>query len=91
VDTIVDIFSYPCQITSDAGEITVTTVGTREAWVPQIQRLVATHREIGVHTAEALELRAPRAALPSSSGSHLTPTRRDSAASWERANIFRRP
>jgi hypothetical protein len=31
VDTIVDLFSYPCQITSDAGEITVTTVGTREA------------------------------------------------------------
>jgi hypothetical protein len=55
VEAIVDLFSYPCQITSDAGGVTVTTV-TREAWVPQIDRLVAAYREIGVCTAEVLEL-----------------------------------
>jgi hypothetical protein len=56
VEAIVDLFSYPCQITSDAGEVTVTTVGTREAWVPQVQRLVSAYREIGVRSAVFLEL-----------------------------------
>jgi hypothetical protein len=56
VEAIVDLFSYPCQITSDAGEVTVTTVGTREAWAPQIERLVAAYREIGIRTADVLEL-----------------------------------
>jgi hypothetical protein len=56
VEAIVDLFSYPCQIASDADGVTVTTVGTREAWVSQIDRLVAAYREIGVRTAEALEL-----------------------------------
>jgi hypothetical protein len=55
VEAIVDLFSYPCQITSDAGEVTVTRVATRAAWVPQIDRLVASYREIGVRTAEVLE------------------------------------
>jgi hypothetical protein len=55
VEAIVDLFSYPCQITSDAGEVTVTRVATRAAWVPQIDRLVAAYREIGVRTAEVLE------------------------------------
>jgi hypothetical protein len=54
---IVDQFCYPCQITSDAGEITVTIVPTREAWIPQIERLVGTYRAIGVHAAEQVELR----------------------------------
>jgi hypothetical protein len=53
---IVDLFSYPCQITSDAGEVQVTTVATREEWVAQIDRLVGVYREIGVRTAEVLEL-----------------------------------
>jgi hypothetical protein len=56
VKAIADLFSYPCQITSDAGEVTVTTVVTREAWLPQLGRLVATYREIGVRTAEVSEL-----------------------------------
>jgi hypothetical protein len=56
VEAIVDLFSYPCQITSDAGEVTVTTVGTREAWVPEVERLVSAFREIGVRSAAFLEL-----------------------------------
>jgi hypothetical protein len=56
VEAIVDLFSYPCQITSDAGEVTVTTVGSREAWVPQVERLVSAYREIGVRSAAFLEL-----------------------------------
>lgn len=57
-EAIVDLFSYPCQITSDAGEVTVTTVATREAWVPQVDRIVAAYREIGIRRAEVLELHA---------------------------------
>jgi hypothetical protein len=58
VEAIVDLFSYPCQITSDAGEVMVTTVRAREAWVPEIDRLVAAYRGIGVRTVEVLELHA---------------------------------
>jgi hypothetical protein len=56
VSAIVDLFSYPCQITSDTGEIVVVTVPTREAWVPQIDRLVEAYRTIGVRSAEIHEL-----------------------------------
>jgi hypothetical protein len=56
VEAIVELFCYPCQITSDAGEVAVTTVATRAAWFSQIDRLVAGYREIGVRTAEVLEL-----------------------------------
>ncbi len=56
VAAIADLFSYPCLITSDAGEITVTTVPTREAWVPQIERLVAAYQTIGLRSAEVLKL-----------------------------------
>ena len=51
VEAIADLFSYPCQIASDAGEVTVTTVATREAWVPQVDRLVSAYRAIGVRSA----------------------------------------
>src|SRR5215211_7277962 len=53
---IADLFSYPCQVTSDAGEITVTTVRSREAWLPQIHRLLAAYRAIGIRSAQVLEL-----------------------------------
>jgi hypothetical protein len=53
---IADLFFYPCQITSDAGEISVATVRSREAWAPQLERLVAAYRAIGVRSAEVLEL-----------------------------------
>jgi hypothetical protein len=53
---ISDLFSYPCQVTGDAGELAVTTVATREAWIPEIERLVAAYRAIGAHAAEVLRL-----------------------------------
>jgi hypothetical protein len=56
VSAIADLFSYPCQITTDVGEIEVTTVPTREAWVPQLERLVGAYRMIGVRSAEFMEL-----------------------------------
>jgi hypothetical protein len=63
---IAELFSYPCQVTADGGELAITTVATREAWIHQIERLVAAYRAIGVHAAEVLGLHvtelAPRLA-----------------------------
>jgi hypothetical protein len=56
VPAIADLFSYPSQVTSDAGELAVTTVPTREAWIPQIERLFAAYRAVGVQAAEVLGL-----------------------------------
>jgi hypothetical protein len=55
-EAIADMFAYPCQLTSDESEITVTTVPTREAWLPQVEQLVAAYKAIGVRAAEILEL-----------------------------------
>jgi hypothetical protein len=57
VPAIADLFSYPCQITSEAGEISVIAVPIREAFVPQVERLVSAYRAIGVRSAEVLESR----------------------------------
>jgi hypothetical protein len=66
VPAIADLFSYPCQVTGDAGELAITTVATREEWIPEIERLVAAYRAIGVQAAEVLGLHvtelAPRLA-----------------------------
>jgi hypothetical protein len=66
VPAIAALFSYPCQVTGDAGGLAVTTVATREAWIPQIDGLVAAYRAIGARAAEVLELEvtelAPRLA-----------------------------
>lgn len=52
---VADLFTYPCQITSDAGERPVTIVADREAWADQLERLLDTYREIGVRSAEILD------------------------------------
>jgi hypothetical protein len=52
---VADLFTYPCQITSDAGERPVTTVPQREAWVGQLERLLDTYRQLGVRSAEILD------------------------------------
>jgi hypothetical protein len=72
VGAIADLFSYPCQITSDAGEIDVTLASTREASLPQIERLVGVYRAIGVRSAEVLDLRV----------AELTPRLAQAAVRW---------
>ncbi len=57
VRAILELFSYPCQITSDGGRISVISVPTRDVWLPQIERLMGAYRSIGVRSAEVLELR----------------------------------
>ena len=63
------MFAYPRQLTSDESEITVTTVPTREAWLPQVERLVAAYRAIGVDAAEILA----RAALADDAQTRIRP------------------
>ncbi len=53
---IADLFFYPCQITSDADQITVMTAPTRDTWLPQVERLVEVYRSIGVRSAEVIDL-----------------------------------
>ena len=53
---IADFFHYPFQITSDAGAVSVTAVPSREAWLPQLERLVGAYLLLGVHTADVLSL-----------------------------------
>ncbi len=55
-NVIADYFHYPFQVTSDAGAVSVTAVPSREAWLPQLERLVGAYRLIGVHTADVLSL-----------------------------------
>ena len=52
---VADLFTYPCQITSDAGERPVTAVADRQAWTGHLERLLDTYREIGVRSAAILE------------------------------------
>ena len=57
VSAIEELFSYPCLITSDADLIEVTVVYAREDWLPQLERLVAAYRAIGVRSADPLDVR----------------------------------
>ncbi len=52
---VADLFAYPCHVTSDVGEVTSATVATRDAWLPQVDRLLAGYRRIGVRSAAVLE------------------------------------
>lgn len=57
VSRIADHFSYPFLIASDGDEIDVTIIDSREAWIPQVERLVAVYRTIGVRSARAIRVR----------------------------------
>lgn len=71
-EVIADLFFYPCQVTSDAGEIGVVTVPTRDVWLPQLERLLETYRSIGVRSAEVVELQVVE----------LTPRLAQAAITW---------
>jgi hypothetical protein len=48
VDAICRGFAFPVQVVGDAGEVAVVVVPSIEAWVPQIERIVAAYRLLGV-------------------------------------------
>lgn len=57
VARIADHFAYPLHLISDANQISLIVLGMREDWVPQLERLVAGYRRIGVRAARAREIR----------------------------------
>jgi heme-degrading monooxygenase HmoA len=56
VEAIADRFAYPCQITNAAQLTTITTVSSREEWLPQLHQLVDSYRKIGVRAAQVVDL-----------------------------------
>ncbi len=53
---IADLFAYPATVVGDApGGLTVARVVSREAWLPQIERLLEAYRAMGVRSAQARE------------------------------------
>lgn len=57
VEAVADMFAYPWQLTSGGDEAGVTIVAAREAWLPELERLVVAYRTIGVAAAEILDRR----------------------------------
>jgi hypothetical protein len=53
---ILDHFAFPCHITSEAREVTLTPIAGREEGVHMVEHLLALYREVGVSTARVLEL-----------------------------------
>jgi hypothetical protein len=51
-------FAFPLHLTSDAGEVTLSTVPAPAAWLPQLERLVGAYRTVGVRSARPLETSA---------------------------------
>jgi hypothetical protein len=52
-----DLFAFPCLVASGGDGTHVTTAATIEEWLPQMERLVAAYRAIGVRSADVLALR----------------------------------
>lgn len=53
---IADHFTYPGFVTSDAGEITLVPIASREEWIGRLERLLGMYRAIEVGTARVLDL-----------------------------------
>lgn len=51
VTAVAGFFAFPCQVTSEAAEVTITAVPTLDAWTPQIERIIDAYRALGVATA----------------------------------------
>jgi hypothetical protein len=55
---IADHFAFPAHVTGDAGTITLTVIKTRPEWLPEIERICAMYRAIGVASTRVLDLKA---------------------------------
>ena len=53
---ILDHFAFPCHITSEAQEITLTAIASREEGARLVEQLLEMYRNVGVATARVLEL-----------------------------------
>ena len=57
VAAVAAFFAFPLQVTGDAAEVTVVSVPTLEAWLPQIERIVGAYRLLGVAWASPGDIR----------------------------------
>jgi hypothetical protein len=57
VAAVAAFFAFPLHVTGDATEVTVVSVPTLEAWLPQIERIVGAYRMLGVASADARDVR----------------------------------
>ena len=53
---IADFFTLPLHITSDARDVSVTVMASRNDWIEQVNRLLGMYRAIGLASARVLEL-----------------------------------
>lgn len=53
---IADLFTYPLHIISDAGEIFLNVIETRDDWIEQLDELLDNYRMIGFSSARILNL-----------------------------------
>jgi hypothetical protein len=57
---IAEHFRFPLHVTGDAGEITVVSVPSVDAWLPQLERLLGAYGSMDVRTAQLLDARITR-------------------------------
>lgn len=55
-EAIADHFAFPAHLTADAGEIVLTPVADRQAWIAQLDRLLAMYRAVDVASARMTDL-----------------------------------
>lgn len=60
VTAIADHFRFPLHVSGDAGEVTVMSIPTIEAWTPQLERLLSAYKQLDVKTARMVEVRITR-------------------------------
>ena len=57
---IADHFRFPLHVAGDAGKVTVVSIPSVEAWIPQLDRLLGLYAQLDVKTAQMREARTTR-------------------------------
>lgn len=57
---IAEHFRFPLHVTGDAGEVTVVSIPSVEAWIPQLERLLGLYAQLDVKTAKMRDARTTR-------------------------------
>jgi hypothetical protein len=57
---IAEHFRFPLHVTGDAGEVTVVSIPSVEAWIPQLERLLGVYAQLDVKAARIREARTTR-------------------------------
>ena len=57
---IADHFRFPLHVAGDSGEVTVVSIPSIGAWIPQLERLLGSYAQLDVKTAKMREGRTTR-------------------------------